>query len=142
VHWDDDDWNAPWRVEYQVDQLLANRADICGLDRVLFYDPAEDRGWEYVYPTNAMPWVYGATLCYTKAFWRRNPFPAIGVGEDSRFVWSAVTKKVVALEDPTFFVGIIHPGNTSPKQTRGTRWRPYPAAAIRELMRPTRERRR
>jgi len=141
VHWDDDDWNAPWRVRYQVEQLLARGADICGLDRVLFYDPAEDRGWEYVYANNAAPWVYGATLCYTKSFWRRNPFPAIGVGEDSRFVWSAVTKKLVALEDPTFFIGIIHPGNTSPKQTRGTRWRPYPPAALRELMRSGQEQR-
>lgn len=141
VHWDDDDWNAPWRVRYQVEQLLERGADICGLDRVLFYDPAEDRGWEYVYANNAAPWVYGATLCYTKSFWRRNPFPAIGVGEDSRFVWSAVTKKVVALEDPTFFVGIIHPGNTSPKQKRGTRWRPYPPAALRELMRSWQEQR-
>jgi glycosyltransferase involved in cell wall biosynthesis len=137
IHWDDDDWNAPWRVRYQVEQLLARRADICGLDRVLFYDPAEDRGWEFVYAANATPWVYGATLCYTKAFWRRNPFPAIGVGEDSRFVWSSVSKKVVALEDQTFFVGIIHPGNTSPKHTRGTRWRPYPPDALRELMRST-----
>jgi hypothetical protein len=102
---------------------------------VLFYDPAEDRGWEYVYANSAVPWVYGATLCYTKAFWRRNPFPAISVGEDSRFVWSAVSKKVVPLADPTFFVGIIHSGNTSPKQTRGARWRSYPPAALRELMR-------
>src|SRR4051812_48025167 len=42
VHWDDDDWNAPWRVGYQVEQLLTRGADLCGLDRVLFYDAAQE----------------------------------------------------------------------------------------------------
>jgi glycosyltransferase involved in cell wall biosynthesis len=134
VHWDDDDWNAPWRVSHQVERLLASGADICGLDRPLFYDPAERRAWQYIYPPTASPWVYGATLCYTKAFWRRNPFPPIGVGEDSQFVWAATHKKILRLDDPTFFVGIIHPGNTSPKQTYGSRWRAYSSSAIRALM--------
>ncbi len=134
VHWDDDDWMAPWRVRYQIERLLAAGADVCGLDRPLFYDPSTGQGWQYIYPANAAPWVYGATLCYTKAFWRRNPFPPIGVGEDSRFVWANVSKRVLVLDDPTFFVGIIHPGNTSRKQTHGYRWRAYPAPVIRELM--------
>jgi len=80
VHWDDDDWMAPWRLTYQVEQLLAAGADVCGVDRPLFYDAAEGRAWQYVYPSNAAPWVYGATLCYTKAYWQRNPFPTIAVG--------------------------------------------------------------
>lgn len=134
VHWDDDDWSAPWRVRYQVEQLTAARADICGLDRVLFYEPATDQAWEYDYPRGAAPWVYGATLAYTKAFWRRNPFPPLAVGEDSRFVWANVPKRVLALEDRTFFVGTVHASNTSRKETRGHRWRSYPAAALRDLM--------
>ena len=134
LHWDDDDWIAPWRVSYQIDRLVAMGADVCGLDRPLFYDPAERQAWQYIYPAGAPPWVYGATLCYTKAFWRRNPFPPVGVGEDSRFVWAGVRKCVLALDDPAFFVGIIHAGNTSRKQTRGFRWRAYPAPAIESLM--------
>jgi hypothetical protein len=66
AHWDDNDWMAPWRVRYQVERLLAAGADVCGLDRPLFYDPAARQAWQYVYPSNAAPWVYGATLCYTK----------------------------------------------------------------------------
>jgi glycosyltransferase involved in cell wall biosynthesis len=134
VHWDDDDWIAPWRVRHQAERLVAAGADICGLDRPLFYDPAERRAWQYVYPANAAPWVYGATLCYTKAFWRRNPFPPVGVGEDSRFVWASVSKKILALDNPTFFVGIIHPGNTSTKQTYGSRWWTYSTVAVHALM--------
>ena len=52
----------------------------------------------------------------------------------SRFVWANVNKHVLSLDDPTFFVGIIHSGNTSRKQTHGSRWHSYPAASIRELM--------
>ena len=134
LHWDDDDWSAPWRVRYQVEQLLGSGADICGLDRVLFYDPGAREGWEYVHPRGAAPWVYGATLAYTRAFWRRNPFPPIAIGEDSRFVWSNVPKRIVALEDPTFFVATVHASNTSRKETRGHRWRRYSSAALEALI--------
>ncbi len=134
VHWDDDDWSASWRVRYQVEQLMATGSDACGLDRVLFYDAAAAEGWEYTYPRGGAPWVYGATLAYTKAFWRRNPFPSLGVGEDSRFLWAPVPKRVRALDDTSWFVATMHASNTSRKQTRGHRWHPYPVAALRALM--------
>jgi glycosyltransferase involved in cell wall biosynthesis len=136
VHWDDDDWSAPWRVRYQVEQLIAARADVCGLDHVLFYDAAADEAWEYSYPRSAAPWVYGATLCYKKAFWRRNPFPPVSVGEDSRFVWSTIPKSVLPLPDQRFFVAAVHKRNTSVKRTRGCRWRSIPVATVRELFSP------
>jgi len=34
VHYDDDDWSAPWRLGYQIEELLTSGADICGLDRI------------------------------------------------------------------------------------------------------------
>ena len=130
VHWDDDDWAAPWRVSYQVSALREAGADLCGLDTVLFYDPAADRAWEYVYPRCGRPWVYGATLCYTKAFWRKNPFPEVAVGEDTRFVWATRAQRMVALRDNSFYLGLIHAGNTSPKQTRAPRWRSIDEAIV------------
>jgi glycosyltransferase involved in cell wall biosynthesis len=121
VHWDDDDYYAPWRLRYQVEALLASEADACGLDRVLFHQPDEDRWWEYRYPPGSRPWLHGATLAYRKSFWRRHPFADVQIGEDTRFVWSAGAR-LLALSDPTFYVGRIHPGNTSPKRTRDPRW--------------------
>ena len=79
LHWDDDDWAAPWRVRYQVEQLLAAGADVCGLDRVLFYAPASDEAWEYVYPRGPAPWVYGATALLHEGVLAPEPVPA-GVG--------------------------------------------------------------
>jgi glycosyltransferase involved in cell wall biosynthesis len=135
VHWDDDDWSASWRLRYQVEQLIATGADVAGLDRVLFHDPASNEAWEYEYPRSGARWVYGATLIYTKAFWRRNPFPALTVGEDSRFVWANMPKRIHAHDDRRFFVGTVHAGNTSRKDTRGHRWRRYPTESLHALMR-------
>ena len=135
VHWDDDDWSASWRLGYQVEQLVATGADAGGLNRVLFHDPAANEAWEYEYPRGAAPWVYGATLIYTKAFWRRNPFPAINVGEDSRFVWANVRKRVDAHDEWRFFVATVHAANTSRKETRGHRWRRTRVESLHELMR-------
>jgi glycosyltransferase involved in cell wall biosynthesis len=134
VHWDDDDWMAPWRLSYQVDSLRAARADICGLDRVLFYEPRAERAWQYVYPDGGKPWVAGGTLCYTKRYWRQHPFPDINVGEDSRFVWSDAAVRLHVLRDGTFYVALIHPRNTSPKVVTDRRWRPYPVGEIRTLL--------
>jgi glycosyltransferase involved in cell wall biosynthesis len=131
VHWDDDDWSADSRVRQQVRALVGNGADVCGLSRILFYEPMTDRAWEYEYPAEDRPWVYGATLCYTKAFWRRNPFPEVSVGEDTRFVWSGGPRRMVVLDDHRLFVGTIHSGNTCPKQVEERHWRSCPVADVR-----------
>ena len=134
VHWDDDDWMAPWRLGYQVESLREKGADLCGLDKIRYYDPYLGRAWVYTYPKGEKAWVGGNTLCYTKVFWSRNPFPEISVGEDSRFLWSNEPKNIVAHEEIDFFVGIIHPQNISPKKTRDNRWLSQDTQVIREIV--------
>lgn len=134
LHWDDDDWMADWRVRYQVDSLLQNRADVCGLDSILFYNPASGEAWRYVYPKGGAPWLAGGTLCYGKSVWRRNPFPAISIGEDARFVWSSKLKRLLALPDSSFYVAFIHPGNTSPKHTHDRMWHPISTSEVEKVM--------
>lgn len=136
AHWDDDDWYAPQRLRRQVEALIAGDADLCGLDRVLFFDAAGQRAWEYVFPPNSGPWVYGATLCYRKPLWRRNPFPQINVGEDTRFVANARGARITALADNSIYVGVVHAANTSPKHTHDPRWQPRPLAIIAAAMGP------
>jgi glycosyltransferase involved in cell wall biosynthesis len=134
VHWDDDDWMAPWRLSYQRENLQREKADICGLERLFFFDPVFNRAWQYAYPGGERQWLAGGTLCYTKSFWRRNPFPAINVGEDTRFVWSSLPKKVLALKENSFYVALIHTGNSSHKRKGDDRWREYPSSTIRDFM--------
>jgi glycosyltransferase involved in cell wall biosynthesis len=134
VHWDDDDWMAHWRLSYQVASLLKQGADICGLDKVLYYDTGSGQAWQFTYPKGGRPWVAGNTLCYTKAFWRMNPFPDMNVGEDSHFLWTDRPKSVATLPNATFYVALIHPGNTSPKRPAGRLWHSYSSTEIRHLM--------
>lgn len=134
VHWDDDDWMASWRLSYQVAGLLQAHADICGLARLLFYDAAADRAWRYIYPDGSRPWLSGGTLCYTRDFWRRNPFANINVGEDARFVWTDQAKQMLDLSNDTFYVALVHSGNTSPKRTADVWWHAYPAQHVHEIM--------
>ena len=134
LHWDDDDWSAPWRVSYQVEQLVNCKADVCGLDRVIFAGPGPDRSYVYTYPNEDRPWVYGGTLCYRKELWTRNGFPDNSIGEDNDFLWNGVEKKIVPLPNPAFYVGMIHGGNTSPKSTWDARWSLQPAAQVMELL--------
>jgi ADP-heptose:LPS heptosyltransferase/glycosyltransferase involved in cell wall biosynthesis/SAM-dependent methyltransferase len=136
VHWDDDDWYGPQRIEYQVAALLNDGADLCGIDRVLFMDPTARQAWEYVYPAGATPWVCGATLCYRKELWRAHPFADVGIGEDTRFVAAARGARVRVLDDNRFFVGLVHAANTSPKRTRDGRWEPRAFDAVRAIAGP------
>jgi O-antigen biosynthesis protein len=123
LHWDDDDWYAPQRVRIQVEALLASGADLCGVDRALFFDPRIPAAWQYVYPPGGAPWVYGATQCYHRDYWRAHPFAGASVSEDTFFAAAVRPGGLCVLSDNRFFVGLIHSANTSPKQVRNPRWR-------------------
>lgn len=134
AHWDDDDWHAPRRLSYQVEALLREGADVCGIDELLFYDVRDGRAWRYAYPASQKQWLSGSSLCYRRAFWERNRFREINVGEDARFVWESRGARLVALDDSTFHVGVIHDRNVSPKRTGGSYWTPHPAEKVRALL--------
>jgi hypothetical protein len=121
-------------VSYQVAALEREQADVSGLDRVLFYDPRKRIAWRYTFPRGASPWVYGATLCYRRAFWAANRFLEVNVGEDTRFVWGARGARVVPLADPRCYIGTVHRGNTSPKRTHDPRWEPVPPGEVEALL--------
>jgi hypothetical protein len=133
LHWDDDDWYAPDRVRYQVESLLAAKADLCGIDRVFFMDPRAGQAWEYVYPPGAAPWVYGATFCYRRELWRAYPFPDTTIGDDTRFVASARGANIRVLADNRFYVGLVHDANSNPKHVRDARWQPRAFDAVRAI---------
>ena len=134
LHWDDDDWYAPHRIRAQVDALSRSGAEICGIDKVLFFDPRAPAAWEYVYTPGGSPWVYGATLCYRRDFWRAHPFADVTVGEDNVFAGAARASEICVMSDNHFFVGLVHSANTSAKQVRDPRWRPCDVGAVRELV--------
>ncbi len=130
IHWDDDDWYSSDWIEYQVKSLLTTNADVTGLSNPYFHQPDTDKSWQYIYPDQDMPWVHGATLCYTRQLWKRNPFPEMNIGEDVRFLWSTCPKKIVPHTRTDHYIGIIHKGNTSPKHVTDRRWNSIDTAVI------------
>jgi glycosyltransferase involved in cell wall biosynthesis len=134
VHWDDDDWQAPHRVRYQVDELERHGAAICGPTRVLHFDPAAGRAWLYEYPARGRRWVAGNALCYRKEAWQANRFAPVQIGEDTRFLWSPRAPQPLVLPDHRFFAALVHSGNTSRKTTRGAYWHPRPLDEVRTLL--------
>jgi len=130
LHWDDDDLYAPDRIARQIGAMRAAGAAVSGSGRVHFHEADGGRCWEYRYAGPRRPWVYGATLAFTRDYWRRHPFPAIGVGEDNDFVWAASAREVLDLDDPSLCLCSVHAGNTSPKNTRNAWWTPIALPAI------------
>jgi O-antigen biosynthesis protein len=131
LHWDDDDWMSPARISFQAGRLLAAGAAIGGLRSLRFLDLTTRRAWRYTYPVGGRPWVAGNTLCYTREVWRQTPFHDIDNGEDTRFVWGDPRRRVLALDDDSFFVAIVHGRNVSPRRYQQSRWKQWPLAEVR-----------
>jgi glycosyltransferase involved in cell wall biosynthesis len=137
VHWDDDDWMAPWRLSYQIKELQDTNATICGLNCIFYYEPKNYRSWEYIYSQSiqtSSPWVAGNTLCYRKGFWYKHPFGDINIAEDARFVCQARVCEVRRHANTRFLVGLIHDSNASPKSMSSRCWHVRPVGRIQELM--------
>jgi glycosyltransferase involved in cell wall biosynthesis len=134
LHWDDDDWHAPYRIRYQVENLIKNEADICGNDRLLFYDLKTQALWLYEFPYPGKIWLAGGSLCYTKSFWQKHKFDDTNFGEDTRFIWKKPLGNAVILPDFKFYIAMIHSKNTSPKSLSPPCWKPWPADEVQNLM--------
>jgi glycosyltransferase involved in cell wall biosynthesis len=123
MHWDDDDWASSSRISMQMQAMTAHpNIDICGLDRLYFYDPFHAEAWLYSHPPGSRAWLAGNTLCYRKSLWQKQRFQEINEGEDTLFVWSLSERQMLPLHNPNFFVATIHPRNTSPKRTGAPGW--------------------
>ena len=134
MHWDDDDWYAPDWISRQVACMQQTGADICGLDRVLFYDRRSAKAWKYTYPEHGPAWVAGATMAYRRSLWETHPFKEVQIGEDNGFVWGS-GGKVVPHAYLHGFVSFLHAGNTSPKHIHPTRWKDFPVKTVEEILR-------
>lgn len=134
ANWDDDDWYAPWRLQYQIEAMQEPGIEVCGINKLLYFDLQNRQGYQYIYPADQKIWLLGSSQCYTKALWERNKFADINVGMDGLFVWATPLEQIKALEDYNFSVHMIHPNNVSPKNTEGSWWRPHPVENLQKTM--------
>ena len=76
----------------------------------------------------------GGSLCFRKSLWEKNPFPEIDLGEDTAFLWNDLPKALFPLDDDTFYVALIHPGNTNPRRPNRMRWAPCPTDQLEAIL--------
>jgi glycosyltransferase involved in cell wall biosynthesis len=134
AHWDDDDWIAPHRLATQVRELMESDSDVCGAGELLHYGLDTGEAWLYRREPDDPPWVAGGTLLYRRDAWERSPFPKIDVGEDVQFVALQPEDRVRAASDASFYVALIHRGNTSSKRLSDPHWERRPFDAVSSLL--------
>lgn len=139
AHWDDDDWISAERLSRQMREIQNAAADITGLRNVLYYKADSGEAWSYSYPDNGRPWLHGATLLYKRKLGMDHRFPDVNVGEDSGFIHRIQGARFHTSDDSKFYVGIIHGGNTSGKNTTGPCWRRGRLSDVTELLAIDRE---
>jgi glycosyltransferase involved in cell wall biosynthesis len=136
AHWDDDDWMRADRLSRQVSALTASEADVCGLSELLCLRPLAGDAWRYRPAPLDPPWLAGATLLFRRSAWQTQPFPEIDVGEDTTFIRRL--GRLCALDDPRWYVALLHPGNSGPKGLGDERWQPADYDEVVALLTPDR----
>lgn len=134
MHWDDDDWMAPYRISYQVSELLLNNVEVCGLQEMYFYEFGTGKCWLYKYPSKARSWLAGGSLLYSRSFWKKAPFPDMQVASDTHFIFSRELRSFKVLSDNRFYVAAIHRNNTSPKKTANHFWHPVQPEVLKDII--------
>jgi glycosyltransferase involved in cell wall biosynthesis len=103
VHLDDDDWYSPQWISYQVHVLIDSSVDISGLDKIQFFAPTLNKYWIIKNYNSKLPWLSGATIAYTKRFWKEHKFENLSISEDDTFIRNSGAKILAH----TFFEGFI-----------------------------------
>lgn len=122
LHWDDDDFYAPARIQDQVNRLLTTGKSVTGYHSIHFYEPSTGKWWWY---EGAPQFGIGASLCYRREWWERHKFQRLNVMEDRYFVDdSVIAGQYVSTSGEGMMYATVHPGNTSPRSTSGGNWKP------------------
>lgn len=112
IHFDDDDWSHPNRIEEQVALLKASGKQAVGYRTVLFCDERNGQAWRY---HNDDPrYCIGSSLAYLRSTWERKLFKDINRGEDREFLRDIETLGVDSIvgAEPRM-VCSIHDSNTA-----------------------------
>jgi glycosyltransferase involved in cell wall biosynthesis len=81
-HMDSDDLSSPNRISSQVSALLSSGKPVTGYHTLPLFDLLTNHVYLYHYNSR---YCCGASLCYLRSHWERNPFPERNVGEDEGY---------------------------------------------------------
>ena len=107
--WDDDDFSAPERLDFQVQSLQISQQGGYRVPGLKFTDNSS--WWQY---RAGNGFVVGSSLCFRRDWWAAHPFPEIQIGEDVQFCDVAHSAGELAMcPDMDLMYATIHKGNTS-----------------------------
>ena len=113
VHFDDDDWHAPDRIEKQVRALMQPGVElVCTDDYLVYFGPGRAcKSWTW----GLDRFRSGGSFAYWREVWERSPFAGIQQGEDHVFAQPIRHRaKARNMRDPGLFAYIRHDANTCP----------------------------
>jgi len=120
VHWDDDDWQSPNRLEDQVSKLQASKKAVLWYNNILYWNEEEKFACRCFPPAAVMSYApHGATFCYRRDWWEKNKFGDCVVGEDTNFGRNAVHRQQASWTDAGQNIVIRAHGHADSKTARG-----------------------
>ncbi|MGW7530850.1 glycosyltransferase family 2 protein [Amycolatopsis sp. NPDC054798] len=134
AHWDDDDWMSADRLTRQITEFVRSDVDVVGLRALNYVELPSARCWRYEYSAELRPWVLESTFVYRREFAVTHPFPDLMVAEGTHWLWQTPNLRVRAHADSSFYVGVIHPENVSPKNTASHWWRSVPPREVADVL--------
>lgn len=116
IHWDDDDWYAANRIDYQLQPLLEKKAEVSGLDTGFIYNILDNSFWTCEPRLHAMMFyadIHGGTIAYCKDLWERHAkYPDASLGEDAGFLRALSNKaRITKLMNKNMYIYVRHCAN-------------------------------
>ena len=108
AHWDDDDWQAPHRLSYQVAPLVSREFEVSGLRRTFVLE-LPDAVWRMFEGE-----IHLGTLVYHRSLLDAGlSYPDLDVGEDASWLGQAVARghRLARLDNPSVYVYVRHGRN-------------------------------
>jgi glycosyltransferase involved in cell wall biosynthesis len=134
AHWDDDDWHSPRRLRVQLAAMLEGCWDVVGISSVLHYSPKGGSVWLRDYAQPAGAGVAVGTLLYRKSTWQRHPFLDADIGEGAAFLEAVPAERLLAVDDTSLYVAVIHDGNAGRQNFHNVCWRQRTTNDVAELL--------
>jgi glycosyltransferase involved in cell wall biosynthesis len=126
LSWDDDDWSAPNRMQEQIDRLVESGKSVTGYHNLLFYNTQDGKTYKYLYNGPGM-YASGTTQCFTRDFWKRNPFPDKPKGADGDFSKVAQRQgQLISVPGVGIMVARSHSDSTCPPKLGARQFPSFP----------------
>lgn len=127
--WDDDDWQAPQRLEVTLRAAQNARVEMVSGAPLVHYDLDTKKAWEFRYRSQR-PWQPGNSLLVSRQLWRRVRFDETrNRGIDSVFIHRALERHTTGLtvDRDAVTVALRHGQKTGGGQANwdAPEWRPW-----------------